>query len=213
MCVVVSAGFDCFHSSYCTDWRQWTQTSTWIAPSCSKMGLIWLHELPICHSPSQSGWEALSRMLLSLSLISLFSAAACWLSSHLRPQIWPSWSFCLWYLLPRTHNCKERLSFFFSSLHCDFIGSQLSYNEHVRFLQTNVGLWTPTKTHSRSESIIQYVQSEITDDQKIGTMWCQEAPPSRLAHTFQVKRGPAKKHLEGLPITSSNDNTGDKWRQ
>lgn len=100
---------------------------------------------------------------------------------------------------------------FCSTVH--FIGSKRGYNEHVKLLQTSVNLGFPAKTHSLSESIIQYVQSEITDDQKIGTTQCQEAPPSRLAHTFQAKRGLAKKDLEGLPISSSNDNTGDKWRQ
>lgn len=111
------------------------------------------------------------------------------------------------------HRKTIRILFFFSPSIQHFIRSPLGYDEHVRLPQTNVGLWTPTKTHSLSESIIQYVQSEITDDQKIGTTWCQEAPPSCLARTFQVKRAPAKKHLQGLPITSSNDHTGDKWRQ
>jgi len=69
-----------------------------------------------------------------------------------------------------------------------------------------------TKAHSLSKSIIQYVQSEITDDQKIGTTQCQEAPPSCLAHIFQVKReGPPKSISRGcqsLPvmvITETNE--------
>lgn len=133
---------------------------------------------------------------------------ACFLPSAFNPK-WRSdsapWTDPVWNL--------KRISIIIF-FHCAFYWvTQLLYNEHVSLLQTNVGLWTPTKTHSLSESIIQYVQSEITDDQTIGTTWCQEALPSRLAHTFQVKRGPAKKHLKRLPITSSNDNTGDKWRQ
>lgn len=62
-------------------------------------------------------------------------------------------------------------------------------------LHTHVDPRMATKTLSRSKSIIQYVQSEITDDQKIGITQCQEAPPSRLAHTFQAER--AKKASPG----------------
>ena len=118
------------------------------------------------------------------------------------------WTAPVWNL---SNASKQRESGLLFVFHRAFY--RVTVRLHVRFLQTNVDLWTPTKTHSLAESIIQYVQSEITDDLKIGTTWCQEARPSRLAHTFQGKGGLAKKRHRGLPITCSNDNTGDEWRQ
>lgn len=80
---------------------------------------------------------------------------------------------------------------FCSTVH--FIGSKRGYNEHVKLLQTSMNLGFPAKTHSLSESIIQYVQSEITDDQKIGTTQCQEAPHHAWLTHFKQRGGSPKR--------------------
>lgn len=105
------------------------------------------------------------------------------------------------------HECvnTEGFKIFTQHVIIPFLYTTRSHEVHMVNTKER-GLWTSAKTHSLCKSIIQYVHSEITDDQKVGAK-------RRQLHTFHVRRGPCQKRLGGPPITSGNDNTGDKWRQ